>query len=291
MFSGFLFGTLSSNCQYNAYMVDQLTANEVVLLSEVVAPGTVIRMGGEEYEHSDYDVSRVLDFVALIDGRVSYMAGDHNPVTKYGEFGDYALSEVTYRNEQWNDIETWSWIRRDFWTYLFNRQTYYRKHADRHVREADSYLGEMLDAGHDVTLIINVPLPQNKYLSAYLDQIATHQSIDKVSIHVYGKWLEADYLDKLDFWLDTVTGYGWEVMVGEMSGLFNHKEGRELKNSDTHKTMHNEIMAKLYKYDITEVYFFTLCASAESLKWTNPPIYHRYQLGDIVTDELSNIFE
>ena len=292
LFFGLLCGSSQSYSQYNAYALDQLSDSQLVQLASVVDSGTVIRIGGEEYEHKDYDVNPILDFAEMIDGQVAFMAGDYDPVFKYGLFGDRVSPEVTFKNEQWWEIEKWSYVRRDFWTYLFDRQRYYRKQADSHVSEALAFLQEMQGAGHDVSLILNVPLPENKFLLAYLDQVSKHPEIEKVSIHIYGKWKEGDYLQKLNSWLETITSYGWEVMVGEMSGLFNHAEGRELKNTDLHKNMHRAILDSLWAHGITEVYFFTLVATQESLNWPNPMIYNRWEVGDdYVLDKLDNVFQ
>jgi len=291
LFFGLLCGSLQSFSQYNAYAVDDLSQREMEQLATVVPQGTVIRMGGEEYEHRDYSTSKVLEFTNLISGSVSFMSGDFDNVTKYAELGSHARSEVTFKNEQWLEIEEWRYIKNDFWTYLLHRERYYRNHAQRHISEANAFLEEMRNAGHDVTLVINVPLPQNRNLAAYLNEVSKHNEITKVSIHVYGKWKESDYFTKLRSWLEIIKSYGWDVMCGEMSGLFNHKEGRELKNSDLHRDMHTAIVSTLLAYGITEIYYFTLCANEESLQWKNPQIYNRWLVGDdFVNDELDNVF-
>ncbi len=287
-----LFGVSQCIGQYNVYALDKLTAPERTQLAEYLPDGIAYRLGGEEYEHHTYttkSIEAINGFVQDANGTISMVAGKdwENALTAFEALG--ASHEVTYGNEQYL-LFPWSVIRSDFWTYLTNKEKFYRKQADKHVKEAKRFKAFMAKNGHKIRLIINVPLPQNKFLKAYLNQVAKHD-IDKVSIHVYGKPEESNYLQKLEKWIAQITAYDWEVMAGEVSGVAVHLYPN-LKNSLTMRDLHDGIYSLFNRYKITESYYFTLCYNEKMSKWQNAPTYPRYYVtGNGVIDELNMIFD
>lgn len=271
--------------QYNAYGLHLLTDAQVEAVAGA-APLTDIRFGGEEYTaHGGVDADKAVKFARLSGATIHLVAPEaydrfHEV---YGALRPYVSSEVTYGNEPWLDVKYGPF--NDLFNYIFNRRRYtqneanhYYKQGQAYAREGQAFKAYMRSKGHDIRLILNVPLPQSEALRGFLKGCAG--AADKASIHIYGKPNEGDYLSKLSMWVNEVKAYGWEVMVGEFNGIFLH-EHRELKGTAKHRQMEADILRLLSGKGIREVYHFTYVANAHMMRWSNPPIYHRW----IVSDE------
>lgn len=287
---------------YNSFALHKMTDSEVVRLAEYLSDSPIdLRLGGEEIEvHEPLNLEIVRKHQLFYDkGNVRSIhllaSGDYEKqgfINYYKALKGYGVSDrVTFKNEIWFEIEQWHNIRKDFWTYLFNKPKYYEKAALQYALEAREFGAYMAGHGEDVLVVLNIPLPQNRNFKAF-NKALVGLGFKEVDVHAYGKWTEMDYIEKLDGWFAEIRSQGFNVFVGEHNGLANHRKGRELKGGLIHMKLHKDMMAVYSKHGIDEVYQFTLCANDEMMRWANPMIYHRYLVTDSsVVDELNNVYE
>lgn len=266
---------------YNAYALHILTDEQTEALIEVLPRGLTYRLGGEEYtNHYTPDkafVERMKMVAERTGGKVHVVCPEEGGCAElYGLFAEVAEPVVTYGNEYWFDLEQPGRVFKDLWTYLFNRQNYYRKGAREYMEGAAKAEQELRAAGHMVEVTVNAPLPQNNNLKAFADEVK--KSPYRLDLHIYGKPWERDYLLKLTAWMDYFRGHS--ILIGEFAPV-ELKTRPDLKGSDTESTYRWAILRLLAERGITEVYDFTLVANDHMMRWSNAPVYHRY----LVTDE------
>jgi hypothetical protein len=181
----------------------------------------------------------------------------------------------------WFEFDQWEYIRRDFWTFLFNKQSYYRKLSKRYVDEAKQF-----EQATGFTAILNVPLAKNQKFKWITDEIRKYWN-GPVSIHVYGD-PDDGYRDRLDGWLRQLPFT--DVRCYEMCGL-DLRRYPNLKNSTIMAERHNQILELFEIHNITEIYYFTLVYNREMGNWQNRPVYPRFYIDGTIKDELYNVMD
>lgn len=295
-------GIQAQHSHYNSFALHKMTDAEIVRLGEYLADDSIsVRLGGEEIEvHEPLNLEiirkhQLFSEVANVKEIHLLASGDYEKrdfIKYYRALKGYGVSSrISFKNEIWFEIEQWQNIRKDIWTYLFNREKYYQKAAVKYATDARRFQSYMASHGENVQVVLNIPLPQNRNFKAF-NRALVGLGFTEASVHVYGKWKEIGYADKLDGWLGEIKSQGFKPFIGEHNGLANHSEGRHLKNSLVHLKMHNDMMNVYAKHGIAEVYQFTLVNSHRHLNWANPPIYHRFLVTDTsVIDELDKVYE
>lgn len=251
---------------YNLYAIDRLDAEQILDLSRQMETGMDLRFGGNEYVTSDIPFENALHLSDLMGGGKISVSIVRTKVYADADriLGDM-FGHVTYGNEPWLKLNPWS----DILSWIFNKRGFYTNAARQYMKDAEAFANA---TGSDP--VVNVPLPQNPFLQAWLDEVSKWKP-KVVSIHVYGKPWEVGYYEKLEGWLKQITDRFERVIVGEFNGIALHVKP-EYKDTEQARLSEARILELFEKYGIEEVYYFTLVATSDMMKWRNAPVYPKY---------------
>lgn len=268
---------------YNTPHLQEFSRTQLSLLAEVLPKGLTMRLHGGEESRTFQMSEKVADFLREIEADVITVWTPEQP-----RFG----SITEWENELYYITPPTMLQFRDWIMFNFRKNIYYAERAKKDFyRFAEWFAG----APEGTKIIINLPLlvHQNMGYKAYAQEWLKWGAYAdfEIDLHLYGG-SPAQLRKNLEWYRNNTDK---PIHFLEFNGLSNDRTLHIAnKNSEYHRDNTEallDVIDDVLGEQAGEILHFTLAANQNALNWQNSSYLHRYEVTNVVTDTLNNVFE